>query len=297
MQYDIIIIGGGPAGLSAALVLGRACKRVLLCDGGVPRNAAAQHIQGFVTRDGTPPAEFRRVARGQLAAYPEVSVRDVLARAIEVRGTDSFFVEFADGSAATARRLLLCVGLVDVLPALPGLAAQWGRNVHLCPFCHGWELRGRRTGFVAPSAAMLEFGLMLRGWTPEVVVFTDGAFTVDAATRARLEQRGVVIEERRLQRLIGEDALTAVELVDGAQVAIEGLYVRPVQRQTALVAGLGLALDELGFVKVDGQQRTSVPGVFAAGDLTTMLQGALMAASAGAMAAYMITHEQNLGHG
>ena len=285
-EHDIIILGGGPAGLSAALVLGRACKRVLLCDGGTPRNAAASHMQGFVTQDGTPPAEFRRIARGQLAAYPDVVVRDVLASAVEVRGPESFVVQLADGTRMTARRLLLCVGLVDVLPPLPGLAALWGKSVHLCPFCHGWELRGRRVGVLASSPALLEFGLMLRGWAPEVVAFTQGSVEVDAATRARLEHGGVTIEPRRLRGLIGEEALTAVELEDGARVPVEGLFVRPAQRQTPLVLGLGLALDELGFVKVDPQQRTSVPGLYAAGDLTTMMQGALLSAAAGAMAAF-----------
>ncbi len=295
-DYDIIILGGGPAGLSAALVLGRACKRVLLCDGGTPRNTAAAHIQGFVTQDGTSPAEFRRIGRAQLAPYTGVTVRDVLATAIEVRGPDAFVVQLADGTVATARRILLAVGLVDELPPLPGVAALWGKSVHVCPFCHGWEVRGRRTGALVTMPMMLDFPLMLRGWSADIVLFTDGALVIEADRRAQLEQAGVTIEERPLKGLLGGDVLTGVELVDGTIVAIEALYLRPAQRQTALVASLGLTLDDFGYVKVDGMQRTSQPGILAAGDLTTMMQGALLSASFGAMAAYMITHELNVGH-
>lgn len=291
MDHDIVIVGGGPAGLNAALVLGRARKRVLLCDAGPPRNAAAAHIQGFVTRDGTPPAEFRSLARAELAAYPGVVVRDVRVQQIDVTGPGAFTVALADGARVTARRLLLCTGLVDELPPLPGCPELWGTSVHLCPYCHGWELRERTIGFLCPSAAMLEWALLLRGWSRDVVVFTDGAYDVPADARARLHRAGVAIEPRKLKRLVGATALTAVELVDGEHVPVQGMFVRPKQHQTALVTGLGLELDDHGFVKVDELRRTSRAGVYAAGDLTTGLQGAVLAAAAGSHAAAAVNHD------
>lgn len=290
MDHDVIILGGGPAGLSAALTLGRARKRVLLCDAGSPRNAAAAHMQGFVTRDGVAPAEFRRLGREELAAYPKVQRREQRARGIEARGPGSFTVTFADGGAATTRRVLLCVGVIDELPALPGLAGLWGKSVHLCPYCHGWELQDRKLGVLCTSPRLLEFSLLLRGWSREVTIFTGGAVAIEAEVRARLEQGGVAIEERPLKRLIGEEALTAVELADGSQLPLEVLYMHPPQQQTALVRGLGLALDELGYVKLDEQRQTSVPGIYAAGDLATPIQSAILAAAAGALAAGMLNH-------
>ncbi|MDC0717260.1 NAD(P)/FAD-dependent oxidoreductase [Nannocystis bainbridge] len=290
MDFDIVIVGGGPAGLSAALALGRARKRVLVCDAGAPRNLAAAHIQGFVTRDGTPPAEFRRIARAELTAYPGVVVRDTRVLDIAAQAPDAFAVTLAGDARVTARRVLLCTGLVDELPPLPGIAEFWATSVHLCPYCHGWELRERPLGYLCPDPAMLEWALLLRGWSPTVVVFTDDAFAVPADTRAHLQQAGVAIEPRKLKRLVGAGTLTAAELTDGDRIAIEGLFVRPKQHQVPIVAGLGLTLDEHGFVKVDDFKQTSRPGIYAAGDLTTGLQGAIFSAAAGYLAGAAINH-------
>lgn len=293
-MYDVVILGGGPAGLSAALTLGRACKRVVVCNAGAPRNAAAAHLHNFVTRDGTPPAEFRRIAREQLAPY-DVAVRE--ARVVAIEGApDAFRARLDDGQEIAARRVLLATGMIDEAPALPGFAELWGKAVFQCPYCHGWELRGLAFGFLPRGPAMLEFGLFLQGWSPDVVAFTQGAFEVPQEQRARLEAAGVVIEERPIARLVpGADAtLEAVELADGARVARGALFSWPVQRQAPVVEALGLAMDEQGFVKVDEQRRTSRAGVWAAGDLTTMMQGAVLAAAAGSMAAAMLNHELNL---
>lgn len=294
MPFDVAIVGGGPAGQSAALILGRACKRVVLFDAGPPRNAAAQEIHGFVTRDGTPPAELRRVARAQLAPYEAVEVRDARVEAIEQAGA-LFRVRTAAG-AIEARRVLLCTGMIDELPAIPGYRELWGKSIFQCPYCHGWEVRGRAFGYIAPTAESLAWAPFLQGWSDDVVVFTGGQLAVPAQVAGDLARARIRIEERPVVGLRAHGGqLAAVELAGGAEIAREVLFVRPPQRQTPLVASLGLALDPQGFVQIDDQLQTSVPGVHAAGDLTTMLQGALLAAAAGARAAYALNHALTMG--
>jgi thioredoxin reductase len=294
MLYDVVIVGGGPGGLSAALALGRARKRVLLCDSGPRRNAAAEQIHNFVTRDGTPPAEFRRIGREQLAAYPDVEARDVRVASITgARG--EFRVELTEGTIA-ARRVLLCTGMVDEMLPIAGFRELWGRSVFQCPYCHGWEVQDRRWGYLAgadDSNHLLPFALQARGWSREVVVFTGGAFEVPQEARAKLDAAGIRLVTDPVTRLVARDQrLEAVELADGSKVPCEVLFAHPPQRQVELVRALGLELDDDGYVRVDPMRReTSVPGIYAAGDLTTRMQGALLAASAGTVAAAMINVE------
>ena len=147
MPYDVVIAGGGPAGLAAALLLGRARKRVLLCDAGTPRNAAAVHVHGFVTRDGITPAEFRRIGRQQLEAYPDVEAREV--RVEEIRGERGAFDVRLTTGRVQARRILLCTGMIDELPEIDGFRALWGTSIFQCPYCHGWEIQNQRFGYLA----------------------------------------------------------------------------------------------------------------------------------------------------
>jgi len=292
-DYDVVIIGGGPAGSAAALMLGRGNRKVLLVDAGVPRNAAAVHINGFVTRDGVTPAEFRRVAREQLTKYA-VTYENRWVH--EVRGeSGDFEVVFADGVVG-CRRVILTVGMVDELPDLPGFRELWGAGIFQCPYCHGWELKGGPWGYWASSPELAAHAAIATAWTREVVVFTDGRFELPSDTRASLTQRGIRIETRRLRRFVSSDdggspTLAAVELEDGVRVACKGLMARPPQRQTKLVAGMGLALDEMGLVTVDMMGKTSRAGIYAAGDLSTMMQSALGAAAGGQRAAAALNHE------
>jgi thioredoxin reductase len=290
MSFDVVIVGGGPAGLSAALNLGRARKRVLLCDAGPRRNAAAVHVHGFVTQDGTTPADFRRIGRQQLEPYPNVEARDVHAE--EIRGErGAFEVRLATGNAE-ARRILLCTGMVDELPGIEGFRALWGGSIFQCPYCHGWEAQDRKFGFLAPGADMLDFALFLRGWTSDVVVLTDGRYAVPPEARTRLASGGVRVEESRITRLSGnEGRLEQVELAGGISLHLDVLFARPPQRQVALVQSLGLALDAGGYVQVDEHRQTSIPGIYAAGDLATPMQSAILAAAAGMQAAAMLNHE------
>lgn len=294
MSFDVLIVGGGPAGLAAALLLGRARKRVLLCDAGPRRNAAASHVQGFVTRDGIPPDQFRRIAREQLAAYPGVAVRDVAVVAIE-RSAAGFAITLED-ERVTVRRVILATGMVDDVPDLPGLRSLWGTSVVQCPYCHGWEVRDQRFGYLAAKADAVEWALLLRGWTDDVMVFTGGRFPVPEDTRIRLAAARIGIEERPIAGVhsqSGTDAtprLAHIELADGTRVPRDVLFAHPPQRQTALVASLGLTVDDRGYVSIDEHAATSVPGLHAAGDLTTGYQSATLAAAAGFRAGASVNH-------
>lgn len=293
-KYDVVIAGGGPGGLAAALALGRARKRVLLCDAAPRRNAAAERIHNFVTRDGTPPEEFRRIGREQLATYPNVEIR--VARVEAVTGARGAFRVGLTGEEVDARRVLLCTGMIDTMLAVPGFQERWGHGIVQCPYCHGWEARERRWGFLPTekdSPRVVPFAVQLRAWTPDVAIFTNGAFEVPAEAREPLRAAGVKVETGKIARLVGEaPQIEGVELASGAVVPCDLLFSHPPQRQVELVTALGLALDDDGFVKVDPMTReSSVPGVYAGGDLTTRMQGAMFAAASALQAAVMLNLE------
>ncbi len=293
MLYDVVIAGGGPGGLAAALTLGRARKRVLLCDSGPRRNAAAQGIHNFVTRDGTPPAEFRKLGRQQLAEYPNVSVQDAVVESIAgARG--AFEVALASGRVE-ARRILLCTGMLDEMLPIEGFRELWGRSIFQCPYCHGWEVQDRRWAYLGraeDAEHLLPFSLMARAWTRELAVFT-GGFELPAEARGTLKSAGIRLETAPVARLVArEGELEAIELADGTRVPCDVLFAQPPQRHVELVRALGVALDDNGYVRVDPVKReTSIPGVYAAGDLTTRMQWAISAAASAAQAAGMINAE------
>lgn len=294
MPYDVVIVGGGPAGLSAALALGRARKRVLLCDSGPRRNAKAEHIQNFVTRDGTPPESFRQVGRQQLAKYANVEARD--ARIQSITGPRGAFRVELTSETVEARRVLLCTGMIDEMLPIDGFGELWGRAIFQCPYCHGWEVQSRRWGYLARAADashVLPFALQARGWTSDVVVFTSGAFDLPQETHLRLQAAGIRLETAPVARLVARaDRLEAIELSNGNTVPCDVLFAHPPQQQVELIGALGVALDDDGYVRVDAMKReTSVPGIYAAGDLTTRMQGAIIAAAAGTQAAAMINVE------
>lgn len=296
--YDVLIVGGGPGGLSAALTLGRARKRVLVCDSGPRRNAAATHLHNFVTRDGTPPQEFRQIARAQLEPYTTVRVAELRVDRISgVRG--AFEVQLESGSV-TARRILLCTGVVDEPVALPGFPELWGHSIFQCPYCHGFEVRDRRWGYLALPGSVghaVPFSVQMRAWTSEATLFTNGAFEPAPEALAQLRAARVRVETAAVTRLgaSASGALEAVELADGTRVPCDALFAHPPQKQVELVRALGLALEDDGCVRVDPMKReTSVPGIYAGGDLTTRAQAAVSAAASAVQAAAMINFELTL---
>ena len=273
---------------------GRARKRVLLCDSGPRRNAAATHVHTFLTRDGTPPDEMRRIAREQLEPYATVEVRD--APVTSIGGQKGAFRVGVGHGVVDGRRVLLCTGMVDQLPDIEGLRERWGHAVFQCPYCHGFEAQDRTWGWIpgdVDADHLTMFAAKLRGWTRDVTVFLDPDRDAHAAARDTLHTMGIRTEAEPVVRLIGRDArLEAVELAGGARVPCEALFVHPPQQQVAVVRELGLALDPDGFVKVDAMRReTSLAGVYAAGDLTSRQQAAMVAAASGMAAATMINAE------
>ena len=292
-RYDAFVVGAGSAGLSAALVLGRSRRRVLVLDGGEPRNAPSSGVHYFLTRDGTPPDELLRIGREQLGPYPGVEVRQT--KATGATGSDGDFeVALEDGTTVGARKILLATGVHDELPERPGFRELWGRGIYHCPYCHGWEVRDRPLAVLADGEELLTRATLIRNWSRDLVALTDGAAGPDGDARDRLDALGVPVREERISRLEGDGAagvLRRILFEDGSKITREGLFYAPPQRQRSdLAEALGCEVVAMGpfpaIVKGDPMTReTTVPGVYVAGDAGTMLQGAIMAASSGAAAA------------
>ncbi len=290
--WDCIVVGGGAAGLSAALVLGRARRTTLLVDAGAPSNLPAEGIGGLLGHDGRPPAELYEMGRRELAAYPAVEVRTGTRVVRGRRDGDDFVLELADGRSERARRVLLATGMDYRPPDLPGLAPLWGRSVFHCPFCHGWEARDQPLAVLGGGAEGTHRALLLRGWSDDVVLLADGAAELDAADGARLEAAGVAVDERRVTRLEDADGhLVAVHFADGPPLPRTGLMVAaPLHQRGALARELGLEPGPVGPVAVDPVetgpfQRTAVPGLFAAGDIAGVPPSVAGAIASGSMAA------------
>jgi thioredoxin reductase len=291
MTWDCVVVGGGAAGLSAALVLGRARRSVLLLDDARQSNRPAHAVGGLLGHDGTPPAALYALARAQLAPYPSVVLREATAVRAAVDG-DGFAVDLADGEAVAARRLLLATGMDYTPPAIEGLRELWGDSVFHCPFCHGWEVRDRALAVLGSTDHSVFQATLLTGWSADVVLLSDGPAPFGDEARASLASAGVRIEERRVERLEAVDGrLSAVRFTDGDALARDALLVQaPLRQRTTLPEQLGLALTERGTVQADERGITSVPGVFAAGDIAAPIQQVSVSVAQGAAAAAWIAH-------
>jgi thioredoxin reductase len=290
-SVDVIIIGGGPAGLSAALVLGRCRRRVLVFDAGQPRNRAAREMHGFLGRDCTDPTDLRRTAREQLSRYDGVTLRDVAVK--DAKACDGGFeVVLENEERARCRKLLLATGLQDQLPEVPGFAELYGRSAHHCPYCDGWEWRERAIAVYGKGEKGKDFALELLGWSRDVILFTDGAAGISEEGRSELLRNGVMLEEERVSALEGEDGLlNAVRLADGRRLEREALFFDSSSKQTCQIAsGFGCKFEE-GLVATGAYEQTDTPGLFVAGDASRNAGLAIVAAAEGARAAFAINME------
>lgn len=285
-RYDVIVVGGSFAGLSAAMQLARARRRLLLIDAGRPRNRFAAASHGFLGQDGVPPADIMRQGLTQLARYPTVDF--VHAEALNARADpDGFVLTLSDGIEVSARKLVLATGVTDELP-LSSMTPRWGVSVLHCPYCHGYEVQDRPLAAIATVPAAVHQALMLPDWCP-TTFFTQGAFEPSEDEAAQLAARGVAIERTPVVELLGEGTtIRALRLADGREVAAEAVFTAPRTRMASpLAEQLGCAFEDgmTGqYIRVDPMQQTSVPGVFAAGDAATQMFNATMASAAGVMA-------------
>ena len=289
--YDAVVIGGGPAGLSAALTLGRSCRRVLVASAGPLRNAPSEAAHNILTHDGTPPAELVRIGREQLAPY-DVHFREEWATdAEQIDGR--FAVTFAGGERVEARAIILAMGMRDVLPDVPGFKELWGSGVFHCPYCHGWEVAGRRLAIYANGEKALHFCRLLIGWTDDLVLFSDGPTEFSADDRANVERNGIILREERVVRLVGsENSLESVELEGGDIVPRDGLFAVPKQELPSdLPQRLGCKIMDDGRVEAEMGGRSSVPRVFVAGDAGPGMQSVVTAMSSGMLAGAVLNHD------
>lgn len=289
---DVGIIGGGPAGLNAALVLGRARKTAVVIDEGRPRNRVTRETHGFLTRDGIAPGELRRIAMEQIRAYPSISF--VSDAATGVTGTDGDFrIETAGGTGYRCKKLLFAVGMRDLPLDIDGLADVYGRSAFVCPYCDGWELRDRKLVLIVKGARALHSAKTLSGWTNDITILTDGPDEWTDEQRDELKRHRVPVFDSPILRIESADGMVERAILqDGTVVPCAGIFFAPkLAAGSELPKSLGCRVTETGTVVADAFGKTSVPGVYAAGDAATELYQAVVAASLGSLAGVGINTE------
>lgn len=288
-EYEVVIIGGGAAGLSAALVLSRARCSVLVVDAGNPRNAPAAHMHGFLSRDGMPPAHLLEAGRREVEGYGGVIHHGTATQLVRCGGRQGFQVLLADGDRVAARRVLVTTGLRDELPDVEGLRERWARDVLHCPYCHGWEVRDQPLGVLWAGPETLRYVQLIRQWSKDVVLFVPAA-ALAPADRSRLVARAIGVVEGTVSRVVvEEDVLTGVELDDGRVVPRSAVFAPPTfVPHSDLLVGLGCQVDDQGWVVTGDAGATSVPGVWVAGNVATPKAQVIVAAGEGSAAAAAI---------
>lgn len=286
-MFDVVIVGGGPAGLSAALMLGRCRRRVLVCDARQPRNAASHALHGYLTRDGIAPAALNALGRAELDTYG-VQMREGVVSGVEREG-ELFRIALADGRVEHARFLLIATGVVDELPEVLGLRECYGHSVFHCPYCDGWERRDQRLGALGQGMSGMQLALSLKTWSSRIVLLAHGS-RLDDSDLARLERNGVDVVHERLLALDHEDGqLSAVRCEGGRTLPLDAIFFTSGQHQHCnLAEGLGCAFNQKGTVDTGTLSETNVPNVFVAGDASRDAQFVVVAAAEGVKAALAI---------
>lgn len=290
MILDCAVIGGGPAGLNAALVLGRSRRKTILFDDNKPRNTVTSESHGFITRDGINPQELKRIAQEELSSYPDVWTENKRVHHIN-KEKSLFKVETENGKVYSAKKIILATGFQEVLPDIPQVKDFYGKSLFNCPFCDGWELRDRPLAVVADDPKAFHLAKLVSNWTNDLIVFTNGKEVISPEEQELLQSKGIRINEKKIATFIGEEGmLRKVQLEDGTSVLREGGFITTEWIQAAsFKSSLEYTLNEQGGIETDSWQRTETEGVFACGD--TRIAGPsqlIIAAAEGCMAAMSV---------
>lgn len=291
---DVLIIGGGPAGLNAALVLGRARKNVVVIDDETPRNWVTRETHGFVTRDGASPREFRKAAKEQIAAYPSVQFASDTATAITGNDGD-FVIKTTQGASYRTKKILFAVGKKDLPLDINGLTEVYGKSAFVCPYCDGWELRDQSLVIIVSGDKALHMAKVISGWTERYTICTNGSDSLTDEQREELKQHHVTVFDAPIQSINSEEGMVQqVVLNDGTAIPCTGVFFQPkLFTGSELPKAIGCEITESGTVIVDATGKTSVAGVYSAGDAASELYQAITAASLGALSAVSINNELN----
>lgn len=291
-EFDVIIIGGSYSGLAAAMALGRSLKKVLVVDDGKPCNRQTPHSHNFLTQDGSTPKEISTLARQQVEKYSTVKLFSGLLTSAVKTGPGFEIRTNSDGSF-TAKKLIFATGIKDVLPPIEGVAECWGISALHCPYCHGYEVRNEKTGILANGDDGFEFANLISNWTKDLTLFTNGRSTLTPEQTASLERHHIKIVETEIEKLTHSNGyIEKIVSKDGTTFPVKAVYVRTRFEQNSTVPlDLGCELTEEGYIKTDGFQKTTVPGVFACGDMTTRMRTVANAVATGATAGMMANRE------
>jgi thioredoxin reductase len=291
-SYEVIIIGGSYSGLSAAMSLGRALRKVLIIDSGRPCNSQTTHSHNFVTHDGSAPADIATAARKQVKQYETISFFDGLATGLK-KTEDRFEITTESGKVFTAKKILFATGLKDNMPLIPGFAECWGISVLHCPYCHGYEVRNLKTALTANGDAAFEFAKLIAHWTRDFTLLTNGKSKLTDIQTNQLREHNIQIIETEIESIEHKNGvLTNIVLQDRTKIPAKALYARPVLEQHCKIpVDMGCQLTEQGLLKVDALQKTNIPGVFASGDNSSLARAVSVSVAAGTMAGASINKE------